>query len=344
VLVGVAVVGVAAASGSAFASGNGTSLSNDEIAAKVDPGLVDVTSTLGYAHSGAAGTGMVLTSTGEVLTNNHVVEGATALRATDIGNGRTYRAVVVGYDRTHDIAVIQLQGASGLKTVALGDSSKVARAQRVIALGNAEGRGGKPSVATGHVVGLGRSITASDASAGTSEKLAGLIQTDAPIEPGDSGGPLVNASGEVVAINTAASGPQFHFQSSHPATQAFAIPVRQAKAIERLIEAGQTSATVHIGPTAFLGVQILPAGGPGGATHGRGAQIAGVLRGSPSARAGLASGDVIVAVGSRGVTSPSVLQSVMGRFHPGDRVTIRWVDSTGLAHAAPLTLANGPAG
>src|SRR5262249_31716399 len=178
--------------GSALAARNHKSLTTSQIAVKVGPGLVDVTSTLGYAHAGAAGTGMVLTPSGLILTNNHVVEGATSLKATDVGNGRTYRAVVVGYDRTHDTPVIKLGGASGLKTVTLGDSDQVAIGQKVVALGNAGGRGGRPSVVTGRVVDLNQSITANDASAGTSEKLAGLIHTDAPIEPGDSGGPLVN--------------------------------------------------------------------------------------------------------------------------------------------------------
>jgi S1-C subfamily serine protease len=343
--IGVTVVGVAAASGSALAAGTGRSLSTPQIAATVDPGLVDVTATLGYAHAGAAGTGMVLTSDGEVLTNNHVVEGATALKATDIGNGRTYRAVVVGYDRTHDIAVIKLQGASGLKTVAFGDSTKVAPGQRVVALGNAGGRGGKPSVAPGRVVELGQSITATDASAGTSERLAGLIHTNAPIQPGDSGGPLVNSAGEVVGINTAASaGTQFRFQSGKGQTQAYAIPVSQAKAIAAQIKAGRASDTVHIGPTAFLGVQVLPVGAPGSGTAGSGASVAAVLPGSPTAKAGLSGGVTIVAVGGHAVTSPSTLQSALGHYHPGDQVTIRWVDATGLTHVAPLTLANGPAG
>ncbi len=345
VAIGVTVVGVAAASGSALAARNQKSLTTAEIATKVDPGLVDVTSTLGLAHAGAAGTGMVLTPSGLVLTNNHVVEGSTALKATDIGNGRTYRAVVVGYDRAHDIALIRLVGAAGLKTVTLGDSTKVAAGQRVVALGNAGGRGGKPSVAAGRVVDLGQSITANDASAGTSERLSGLIHTDAPIEPGDSGGPLVNTAGQVVAINTAASGPQFRFSSPHPRTQAFAIPVRQAKTILGQIQAGHDSATVHIGATAFLGVQIVPAGGPGSTTApGTGAEVNGVLPNSPSARSGLTGGDLIVGVSNHRVTSPSSLQSVLGRYHPGDRVTLRWVDQTGLTHAAILTLASGPAG
>src|SRR5262249_37655979 len=137
--------------GSALAARNHKSLTTSQIAVKVGPGLVDVTSTLGYAHAGAAGTGMVLTPSGLILTNNHVVEGATALKATDVGNGRTYRAVVVGYDRTHDIAVIKLVGASGLKTVTLGGSDQVSIGQEVVALRNAGGRGGPPYLATARV-------------------------------------------------------------------------------------------------------------------------------------------------------------------------------------------------
>ena len=107
----------------------------------------------------------MLTSTGEVLTNNHVIESATSIKVTDAGNGRTYPATVVGYDSSGDIAVLQLQGASGLRTVMLGNSSKVTVGEKVIALGNAGGRGGTPAVAAGKVTGLGESITATDQAA-----------------------------------------------------------------------------------------------------------------------------------------------------------------------------------
>jgi S1-C subfamily serine protease len=345
VAAGLAVVGMAAASGSALAAHTGSrALTTSEIAAKVDPGLVDVTSTLGFQHAASAGTGLVVTPAGEVITNNHVVEGATAIRVTDIGNGRTYRATVVGYDRSHDIAVLQMRGAAGLKTVTFGNSATIAPGQRVVALGNAGGKGGTPSVAPGRVVALNQSITASDAAAGTSEQLSGLIRTNAPIQPGDSGGPLASTAGEVVGINTAASaGSQFQFQGTQRPTQAFAIPAAQAQAIARQIEAHRSSATVHIGATPFLGVQIMPAAESGVPT-GRGAAVAGVLPGSPAARAGLPAGGVIGSVNGRAVTSPSGLQSVLGRYHPGDRVTIGWTDQSGLTHRASVTLASGPVG
>jgi S1-C subfamily serine protease len=183
-----------------------TALTTSQIANKVDPGLVDIVSTLGDQNAEAAGTGMVVTSSGVVLTNNHVIDGATSIKATDIGNGRTYTAKVVGYDKSDDVAVIQLQGASGLTTVSFGDSSQVTVGQSVVGLGNAGGKGGTPSVATGTVTALNQSITAGDEGSGSSENLTGMIETNANIQPGDSGGPLVNSAGQVIGIDTAASG------------------------------------------------------------------------------------------------------------------------------------------
>ena len=180
-----------------------TPLTTGQITAKVSPGLVDVVSTMGYQQAEGAGTRMVLTSSGEVLTNNHVVDGATSISVTDIGNGRTYHATVVGYDQHHDVAILQLQGASGLQTVNLGNSSSTAAGQRVVALGNAGGKGGAPSVVTGKIVGTSASIGASDQLAGTVEQLHGLIHHNAAIQPGDSGGPLVNQYGQVIGIDTA---------------------------------------------------------------------------------------------------------------------------------------------
>ena len=180
-------------------------LSTTQIASRIDPGLVDVTSTLGYQQATAKGTGIVLTSNGEILTNNHVINGATSVSVTDIGNGKTYKATVVGYDESKDVAVLQLTGASGLTVANIGDSSTVGVGNSVVALGNAEGLGGTPSVATGSVTALDQSITASDESSGTSEQLTGLIETNAGIQPGDSGGPLVNQHGQVVGMDTAAS-------------------------------------------------------------------------------------------------------------------------------------------
>src|SRR5580704_9165692 len=294
-----------------------TVLSTTQIASRVDPGLVDVVSTLGDEQATAAGTGIVLTSNGEILTNNHVIDGATSIKVTDVGNGRTYTAKVVGYDASQDVAVIQLQNASGLTVASLGDSSTVRTGDSVVALGNAGGKGGTPSVAAGTVTALNQSITASDEGSGNSEQLTGLIETDANIQPGDSGGSLVNAYGQVIGMDTAASsGTQFQSQSSQTAEQAYAIPINEATSIAKQIEAGTTSTNVHIGATAFLGVESQPTsqgsgsgfggsgfGGSGFGGSTNGVTISGTLSGSPAANAGLTAGDTITSVGGQSVST-----------------------------------------
>jgi S1-C subfamily serine protease len=229
---------------------------------------------------------------------------------------------------------------------------------KVVALGNAEGKGGTPSKATGKVTGLGRTITASDEGSGSSEQLSGMIQTNAPIQPGDSGGALVNRAGEIVGMNTAASTgismTGFQGQSSQRQTQAFAIPISKAERIAGQIEAGQASAKVHIGQTAFLGVQISAGstgsgdfggfGGNGGSgTAGSGAQVAGVVSGSAAAQAGLTEGDEITSVAGHTVTSASGISSTLATYHPGGKITIGWTDQEGQSHTATVTLTTGPA-
>jgi S1-C subfamily serine protease len=324
-----------------------TVLSASQIAERVDPALVDIVSTDGYQQATSAGTGIVLTSNGEVLTNNHVIEGATSIKVTDVGNGRTYTATVVGYDASDDVAVLQLQNASGLTTASLGDSSTVSTGDSVVALGNAGGKGGTPSAAAGTVTALNQSITASDELAGTSEQLTDLIQTNADIQPGDSGGSLVNAYGQVIGMDTAASsGYQFQGQSSQ--TQAFAIPINKAMAIVRQIEAGTTSASVHVGATAFLGLQIAGQnsgglGGFGGQNGTSGVTVAGTVSGSPAAKAGLVQGDVITAVDGQSVSAAKDIPLALVKHHPGDSISITWLDQSGQSHTATVTLAAGPA-
>jgi len=319
-----------------FASASGS------IPSRVDPGLVDIVTTLSYQEAQAAGTGMVLTPSGEVLTNNHVIEGATSIRVTDVGNGRTYRASVLGYDRSHDVAVLQLQDASGLATVRPGNSARAAVGQQVTGIGNAGGRGGTPSVVTGRIVSVDAKVMASDGSAGTTEKLSGLISHNAPIKPGDSGGPLVSRSGQVIGMDTAASA-GFRLRGQ---TTAFAIPINRALSIARRIEAGASSPTVHIGATGFLGVAVSPATRAGGAAEpaGSGINVTGVFAGSPASRAGLAAGDLIVQAGGRRVRTPLELQATLERHHPGDRVSIGWVARDGQRHSATVVLMTGPAG
>jgi S1-C subfamily serine protease len=325
-----------------------TILSTSEIAARVDPGLVDVVSTDGYQQAMAAGTGIVLTSNGEILTNNHVIEGATSIKVTDVGNGRTYTATVVGYDASHDVAVLQLQNASGLTVASLGDSSSVRAGDNVVALGNAGGQGGTPSVAAGTVTALGQSITASDSGSGVSEQLTGLIETNAAIQPGDSGGSLVNAYGQVIGMDTAASSTyQFQGQASS-GEQAYAIPINEAVSIAKQIEAGTASADVHIGKTAFLGISIQTAnsgfGGSGfGSTTGSGVTLGGAISGSPAANAGLTAGDEITSLGGQQVASAEDVAHVLVGYHPGDHISVTWLDQSGQSHTETLTLTTGPA-
>ena len=328
--------GSSGAPGSSGTSPNGVDAS--QVAAIVDPGIVDVRTRLGYQGGEAAGTGIVLSSSGMVLTNNHVVHGATSISVTDVGNGRTYGATVVGTDVTDDIAVIKLTGASGLATVRIGSSASVQVGDAVVALGNAGGVGGTPSVSTGSVTALDQTITASDASAGTSEQLTGLIQTNATLQPGDSGGPLANPSGQVIGIDTAASS-DFQFDSG--SSQSFTIPIDRAMSIARQIEAGHNSSTVHIGSSAFLGVEVGPGGGA--ASNGTGASVVGVIPGTPAAQVGVSAGDVITSVDGESIDTSGTLSDVLGQHHPGNTVRIGWTDTSGQQHSATVQLVSGPA-
>src|SRR5882757_1789430 len=168
-------------------------------------GVVDINTVLTYQGAEAAGTGMVLTSSGEVLTNNHVVEGATSIKVTIVSTGATYTAKVVGTDPTDDVAVIQLQNASGLQTAKFGDSSDVKAGDAVTAVGNAGGTGGTPSAAKGSVTATGQTLTASDENGSNAETLTGMIEINAAVVAGDSGGPLYDADGNVIGMDTAAS-------------------------------------------------------------------------------------------------------------------------------------------
>lgn len=318
------------------------------IAAAVDPGLVDINVTLNYGSEQAAGTGMVLTPSGEVLTNNHVIDGATAISVTDIGNGKTYTATVVGYDRAQDVAVLQLQGASGLSTVSIGNSAQVATGTPVVSIGNAGGTGGTPSTAGGSVTALNQSITAGDVGGGDTERLSGLIEVNADVQPGDSGGPTVTSAGQVIGMNTAVS-QSVGFQST--GYQGYIIPINTAVALSRQIEAGAGSATVHIGRTGFLGVEIQSSGsssffGQGNGTAGgsstSGVVLGGVVNGTPAQKAGLVAGDVITALNGQTVGSGSALIDLLVPYHPGNTVQLRWIDQSGQTHNSQLTLASGP--
>ena len=349
-------------------STSGDVLSTSQIAQKVDPGLVDVKATLGDQDAYSLGTGIVLTSNGEILTNNHVINGATSVSVTDIGNGKTYNATVVGYDESQDIAVLQLSGASGLATDSIGNSSTVSVGNSVVGIGNAGGAGGTPSVAPGTVTAVNQAITASDEASGSSEQLSGLIESNADIQSGDSGGPLVNSSGQIIGLDTAASsgyqlggsgssgygygggdgygygsqgssGSTGSSNSEGSTTEGFSIPINTALSIAKQIDAGQGSSTVHIGPTAFLGVEIATSQ----QSDEQGVLIEGTQPGTPAAQAGLGADDVVTAVNGKPVSTGTDIQNALIGLRPGDKVSIAWTDPSGQSHTATVTLATGPA-
>ncbi|HEY2553464.1 MAG TPA: S1C family serine protease [Streptosporangiaceae bacterium] len=362
-------------------SGSGANISNatqQTVVNAVTPGLVDITSKLKYEGGSAAATGMVISRSGLVLTNNHVIDGSTSLTATLVNTRQHFSAKWLGFDKTDDIAVLQLRGASDLKTVPLGDSGSVKIGDQVIALGNADGQGGAPSV-TGRITGVNRTITAGDQGAGTSERLTNMLETNARIVPGDSGGPLASTAGRVIGMDTAAAtGSLGNAQPS-----GFAIPISRALDIARQIIAGQASTNVQISPTGFMGV-LVPSGKAGAASSpssqrqlqlgedrqtpsdeapntpacvpndqqssvprniapaSAGALILGDLCETPAAQAGITAGSVITAVDGQKVTSPNSLNDVMQAFRPGKSVPITWTDVNGKSHTASLVLLEHP--
>jgi S1-C subfamily serine protease len=314
-------------------------------------GVVLIDTVLKYQGAEAAGTGLILTSNGEILTNNHVIDGATSITVTVASTGASYTASVVGTDPTKDVAVLQLSGASGLTPATTATSTKPATADAVTAVGNANGTG-TLSQASGTITALDQSITAAGDGGSNPEALTGLIETNADVVPGDSGGPLYDSSGAVIGIDTAAS-------SGSSAVTGFAIPISTALGVAQQIESGTASTGITLGYPAFLGVEVQPDGaatgvpqgpatgttqGPAtGTTPPTGAVIAGALAGTPAATLGLAAGDVITSVDGTAITSSTQLSTVLGGHKPGDTVTLAWTDAAGVAHSASVKLIEGAA-
>ena len=347
--------------------------SQQAIVAKVKPGLVLINTTLQYDSEVTAGTGMVVNPDGLVLTNNHVIEDSTKITATVVSTGKTYPARVIGYDQTGDVALIQLQNASRLTTVPVGNSSSAKTGEAVVAMGNAEGQGAITETA-GHITALNQTITASDeAGSTTSETLYGTIQTNADIVPGDSGGPLASSAG-VIGMDTAGNDP-----SDQEPAAGFTIPIDTALSVARQIAAGHASSVITIGYPPFMGIfigsgsssdpqtqaqqqqdqQSGDSGGSGStpacytsnadltvpttiAPVSSGTLIDGTICGSPAASAGMTGGAVITAVNGQAVGSPDDLSSIMTRFHPGDTISVTWVSPSGQRTTSSLHLTACP--
>ncbi|MGZ4149813.1 MAG: S1C family serine protease [Actinomycetota bacterium] len=336
-----------AASSGPVVTGDGPSgSSSGSTATTATAGIVNInTYTRVFGQSqlvpDGAGSGMVLTPEGEVLTNNHVVQGAWKIVVSVAGH-QNYTATVVGVDPTADVALLQLNNASGLTTVTTGDPSTTTQGAQVAAIGNALGRGGEPNVANGFVTATDRSITAQDPGApGGGERLTGMIETNANVQPGDSGGALVNTDGQVVGMITA-GGPRTGDGQVH--NIGFAIPIDHALTVVDQIHTGTGSSTVLLGERGYLGVAVKTLDPTTAARMGvtSGALVVGVEPNGPAANAGMRTPAVIQSVDGQPVTSTDTLGPLLHSHVPGDSVTVRWVDAQG-EHTATVQLTTGPA-
>jgi S1-C subfamily serine protease len=315
------------------------------VTGKVQPGLVNITTTLYGGQGEGAGTGMVISSSGEVLTNNHVIENAESINVEIGGDGKEHAATVIGYDVADDVALVKIQNVSGLDTIPIGNPDNVNVNDPIVVLGNALGRGGDPSAASGTVTALNRQITATDADGTNAETLSNLIQVQADVQPGDSGGALISSDGQVVGMTTAASSNGFRFQQE-TAGVGFAIRIDKALSVIKQIRNGEEVDGVHVGSRGLLGVtlespSVLPGRGGGSTESGDGAQVIGVDDG-PAKDAGIQTGDVIVSLGDATITSSSDLSTAINKYHAGDKVEVGWTDGSGDTQHATLKLIEGP--
>ncbi len=290
--------------------------------ARQSTGVVLIDTTVDYGIGAAAGTGLVLTSDGIVVTNHHVVEGSTQVEVTDPATGDSYAADVIGYDPDTDVAVLQLEDASGLATVAT-DTSAVAEGDDVTAVGNSNG-GGVLTAASGEVTDTDADIDVSGDD-GSVEHLADLIEVDATVVPGDSGGALLDDDGEVIGMNVAASS---------NGTSGYAIPISTVLDLADQILAGDDSGAVTLGYGPALGLQLSP--------RGSDLLVVGVVSGSAADEAGVAPGSVLTEFDGHALTDYSDLTAAMARLSPGDTTRLSWLDPSGTSQTATVTLGRAP--
>jgi S1-C subfamily serine protease len=316
-------------------SGSANSTLN-KIAAKVDPAIVDINTTIG--SSAAAGTGMIISSTGEILTNNHVVTSSTSITVTVQGRSQTYTAHVVGVDQSQDVAVIQIdQSVSGLPTVKFANSSAVKVGDTVVAIGNALGQGGTPHATIGSVTALDQTITASEGG-GVSETLNGMLESDALIYEGDSGGAMVNTAGQIVGMITAGQAQGFRSSASNVG---YAISSNTAVGIANRIRAHEQASDLTYGQVGYLGVSVQTVDATIaqqlGLNVSSGAAVAAVVAGSPAASAGITRNSVITSLGGMTINTADDLGTALHSHQPGDSVSVTWVNTSG-THTATVTL------
>ncbi len=308
------------------------------LAAQVEPGLVQLSTLVEFQGVVGNGAGIVLTPDGQVLSSHHVVQGANSIKAVSMANGQTYHADMIGYDRDDDIVVLQLFGAAGLPVAPLGDSNSVAVGDPVVTIGNANGTGRPLTHEAGTVTSLTRAIDAEDELSGSKHRLNAMIESSTNLRAGDSGGALVNAAGQVVGLNAAAA---LNFKmngESTPGGQGFAIPINRALDIANQIRSGVPSPSVHIGPSAMLGIGISAAPPP----TSDGLPVRSVLRGGPADQVGLSAGDVITVIDGVRIDSASTLTGLLDQRYPGEVIDVNWIDGAGVPRNAKLTLVAGP--
>ncbi len=312
-----------AAPGAAVLSGNVTI---PQLVSRVIPAVVSIDVKSNGDED--QGTGMIITSSGEILTNNHVIElysqgGNTGtITVTEYGQTKALPTTLVGYDQSKDLALLKIDNASNLPTVTFGNSGKAVVGDAVVAIGNALGlAAGTPTVTQGIISALGRSVTAGGAGTQT-ETLQNMIQTDAAINPGNSGGPLIDTSGQVIGMNTAVAGTSSDGTSSQ--NIGFAIPAASVESLISELEKGGQSGNGG----GYLGVDITtltPAlRQQYGFTPTSGAVILSVVSGSPADKAGLVQGDVIVNINGTNITSSDDLQKVIQNSKAGQSVSITY--------------------
>jgi S1-C subfamily serine protease len=287
-------------------------------------GLVRIVSRMKYDGGVAAGTGMVLTSDGEVVTNHHIVAGATSVKVKVMSTGTTYTAKVVGTDSKDDVAVLQLVGASGLSTVT-PDMDGIGVGDAVTAVGDANGTVGYLSAATGSVVATNQTITTQSEANVSGQRLSGLLQISSDVISGDSGGATYDADGQVVGMTTAAS-------SGSPDVVGYAVPIAKVMGIVDDLDSGVAKARYDYGYPAFLGIGL-------GETS---TTVQGVFTGTPAAVAGIAAGDTVTAIDGTPVSTSTALRRAVSAHSPGESVSVTWTDSAGASHTESLTLAEGP--
>ncbi|MBF6085588.1 trypsin-like peptidase domain-containing protein [Nocardia cyriacigeorgica] len=305
------------------------------VAAGIEPVLVNINVATKPFGVGAAGSGIVLTADGQVLTSHHVVKGAESVKVTRVSDGLVYDAQVLGYDSSTDIALLGLVGATGLTTARLGSSSGLRLRDEVLAIGNAGGTG-EPTAVAGRISDLDSTILALNSADLSRKALSGMVEISAEVSSGQSGGALADHSGAVVGVIAAASGDQ---EDEDPGVQAqrppvgYAVPIDTAMRVVRQIRSGTPTETVHVGPTATLGVLISDA-------RPSGARVDVAIYGLPAHNAGLADGEIITSIDGKIITSARALRAAINKHKPNDIVELG-VSGPGGPRTVRVVLARG---